>query len=61
VTVKRGNNCKQIMVSTNAFCCLKIENGPPKETQVGLSEGFSFAYQNGRHYLSVCEKYYDID
>ncbi|KAL0917706.1 hypothetical protein M5K25_012787 [Dendrobium thyrsiflorum] len=34
VTVKRGNNLKQTMGSTNAFCHLKIGNGPPKQTKV---------------------------
>lgn len=35
VTIKRGNNLKQTMGSTNAFCCLKIGNGPPRQTKVG--------------------------
>lgn len=44
VTVKRGNNLKQTMASTNAFCCLKIGNGPPKETRVGLPKVLSFTF-----------------
>lgn len=34
VTIKRGNNLKQTMGSTNAFCRLKIGNGPPRQTKV---------------------------
>jgi hypothetical protein len=34
VTIKRGNNLKQSMGSTNAFCQLTIGNGPPKQTKV---------------------------
>jgi len=34
VTIKRGNNLKQTMGSTNAFCWLKIGNEPPKQTKV---------------------------
>lgn len=34
VTIKRGNNLKQTMGSPNAFCQLKIGNGPPRETKV---------------------------
>lgn len=34
VTIKRGNNLKQTMGSTNAFCQLTIGNGPPKQTKV---------------------------
>ncbi|GAB2289839.1 Protein CELLULOSE SYNTHASE INTERACTIVE 3 [Dionaea muscipula] len=34
VTVKRGNNLKQSMANTNAFCQLTIGNGPPRQTKV---------------------------
>lgn len=34
VTIKRGNNLKQTMGSTNAFCQLTIGNGPTKQTKV---------------------------
>ncbi|KAJ6817246.1 protein CELLULOSE SYNTHASE INTERACTIVE 3 [Iris pallida] len=34
VTIKRGTNLKQTMGNTNAFCQLKIGNGPPKQTKV---------------------------
>ncbi|GAB4862090.1 Protein CELLULOSE SYNTHASE INTERACTIVE 3 [Ancistrocladus abbreviatus] len=34
VTIKRGNNLKQTMGSTNAFCQLKIGSGPPRHTKV---------------------------
>lgn len=34
VTIKRGNNLKQAMGSTNAFCRLTIGNGPPRQTKV---------------------------
>uniref|UniRef100_A0A0E0F333 C2 domain-containing protein n=1 Tax=Oryza meridionalis TaxID=40149 RepID=A0A0E0F333_9ORYZ len=34
VTILRGNNLKQTMGSTNAFCCLQIGNGPPRQTKV---------------------------
>ncbi|XP_020245121.1 protein CELLULOSE SYNTHASE INTERACTIVE 3 [Asparagus officinalis] len=51
VTIKRGNNLKQTMGSTNAFCQLKIGNGPPKQTKVvnhstcpEWKEGFSWAF-----------------
>ncbi|KAK7385160.1 hypothetical protein VNO78_30872 [Psophocarpus tetragonolobus] len=51
VTIKRGNNLKQTMGSTNAFCRLTIGNGPPKQTKVvnhstspEWKEGFSWAF-----------------
>ncbi|KAF3778546.1 U-box domain-containing protein 13 [Nymphaea thermarum] len=34
VTIKRGNNLKLTMGSTNAFCRLTIGNGPPRQTKV---------------------------
>lgn len=34
VTILRGNNLKQTMGGTNAFCCLQIGNGPPRQTKV---------------------------
>ncbi|XP_043719961.1 protein CELLULOSE SYNTHASE INTERACTIVE 3-like [Telopea speciosissima] len=51
VTVKRGNNLKQTMGSTNAFCRLTIGNGPPRQTKVvrhstcpEWEEGFTWAF-----------------
>ncbi|KAK1288614.1 hypothetical protein QJS10_CPB19g00147 [Acorus calamus] len=51
VTVKRGNNLKQAMGSTNAFCRLTIGNGPPRQTKVvnhsicpEWKEGFTWAF-----------------
>ncbi|XP_073013308.1 protein CELLULOSE SYNTHASE INTERACTIVE 3 [Typha latifolia] len=51
VTIKRGNNLKQTMGGTNAFCCLKIGNGPPRQTKVvshntcpEWKEGFTWAF-----------------
>ncbi|XP_020598358.1 protein CELLULOSE SYNTHASE INTERACTIVE 3 [Phalaenopsis equestris] len=51
VTIKRGNNLKQTMGSTNAFCRLKIGNGPPRQTKVvshntcpEWKEGFTWAF-----------------
>ncbi|CAN6459171.1 unnamed protein product [Victoria cruziana] len=34
VTIKRGNNLRLTMGSTNAFCRLTIGNGPPRQTKV---------------------------
>lgn len=34
VTIKRGNNLKQTVGNTNAFCRLTIGNGPPRQTKV---------------------------
>ncbi|KAF5735495.1 hypothetical protein HS088_TW15G01002 [Tripterygium wilfordii] len=51
VTIKRGNNLKQAMGSTNAFCRLTIGNGPPRQTKVvshsispEWKEGFTWAF-----------------
>lgn len=40
VTIKRGNNLKQAMGGTNAFCRLTIGNGPPRQTKVMKNEEF---------------------
>ncbi|KAF5467942.1 hypothetical protein F2P56_012146 [Juglans regia] len=52
VTIKRGNNLKQTMGSTNAFCRLTIGNGPPRQTKVvnhstspEWKEGFKWAFE----------------
>eukprot|EP01018_Ginkgo_biloba_P019292 Gb_18151 [translate_table: standard] len=51
VTIKRGNNLKQSMGSTNAFCKLTLGNGPPRQTKVvshsispEWKQGFSWAF-----------------
>ncbi|KAK6246241.1 hypothetical protein SCA6_009331 [Theobroma cacao] len=51
VTIKRGNNLKQAMGATNAFCRLTIGNGPPRQTKVvshstspEWKEGFTWAF-----------------
>ncbi|RVX15989.1 Protein cellulose synthase interactive 2 [Vitis vinifera] len=51
VTIKRGNNLKQAMGGTNAFCRLTIGNGPPRQTKVvshstspEWKEGFTWAF-----------------
>lgn len=51
VTIKKGNNLKQTMGSTNAFCRLTIGNGPPRQTKVishnnspEWKEGFTWAF-----------------
>ncbi|KAI4337839.1 hypothetical protein L6164_016208 [Bauhinia variegata] len=51
VTIKRGNNLKQAVGSTNAFCRLTIGNGPPRQTKVvsrstspEWKEGFTWAF-----------------
>ncbi|KAA8546428.1 hypothetical protein F0562_002833 [Nyssa sinensis] len=51
VTIKRGNNLKQVMGGTNAFCRLTIGNGPPRQTKVvshstspEWKEGFTWAF-----------------
>ncbi|XP_050213745.1 protein CELLULOSE SYNTHASE INTERACTIVE 3 [Mercurialis annua] len=51
VTIKRGNNLKQAMGKTNAFCRLTIGNGPPRQTKVvshsispEWKEGFTWAF-----------------
>lgn len=37
VTIKRGNNLKQSMGSTNAFCKLTLGGGTPRQTKVLIS------------------------
>ncbi|XP_043719526.1 protein CELLULOSE SYNTHASE INTERACTIVE 3 [Telopea speciosissima] len=51
VTIKRGNNLKQTVGYTNAFCRLTIGNGPPRQTKVvshstcpEWKEGFTWAF-----------------
>ncbi|XP_044480401.1 protein CELLULOSE SYNTHASE INTERACTIVE 3-like [Mangifera indica] len=51
VTIKRGNNLKQTVGTTNAFCRLTIGNGPPRQTKVvnhsispEWKEGFTWAF-----------------
>ncbi|KAL7246230.1 hypothetical protein ACSBR2_001372 [Camellia fascicularis] len=51
VTIERGNNLKQVMGGTNAFCQLTIGNGPPRQTKVvsnstspEWNEGFTWAF-----------------
>ncbi|BBN12529.1 hypothetical protein MPTK1_5g20900 [Marchantia polymorpha subsp. ruderalis] len=51
VTIKRGNNLKQSMGSTNAFCKLTLGNGPPRQTKVvshttspEWKQGFAWAF-----------------
>ncbi|CAD6257871.1 unnamed protein product [Miscanthus lutarioriparius] len=51
VTIIRGNNLKQTMGGTNAFCCLQIGNGPPRQTKVvnhsicpAWNEGFTWLF-----------------
>ncbi|KAF6167417.1 hypothetical protein GIB67_013292, partial [Kingdonia uniflora] len=51
VTIMRGNNLKQTMGSTNAFCTLTLGNGPPRQTKVvnhnncpEWKEGFTWAF-----------------
>ncbi|CAK9168746.1 unnamed protein product [Ilex paraguariensis] len=51
VTIKRGNNLKQVMGGTNAFCRLTIGNGPARQTKVvnhstspEWKEGFTWAF-----------------
>ncbi|XP_065012176.1 protein CELLULOSE SYNTHASE INTERACTIVE 3-like [Musa acuminata AAA Group] len=65
VTIKRGNNLKQTMGSTNAFCQLKIGNGPPRQTKVvshsacpEWKEGFTWAFDvppKGQKLYIVCK------
>ncbi|XP_042411508.1 protein CELLULOSE SYNTHASE INTERACTIVE 3 isoform X1 [Zingiber officinale] len=65
VVIKRGNNLKQTMGSPNAFCQLKIGNGPPRETKVvGHSacpewkEAFTWAFDvppKGQKLFIVCK------
>lgn len=49
VTIKRGNNLKQAMGSTNAFCRLTIGNGPAQQTKVILSK--TTMYKNNLSYF----------
>ncbi|KAK1433346.1 hypothetical protein QVD17_10256 [Tagetes erecta] len=51
VTIKRANNLKQVMGGTNAFCKLKIGQGPSHQTKVvsrntspEWKEGFTWAF-----------------
>ena len=51
VTIKRGNNLKQSMGSTNAFCKLTFGNGPPRiikvvsrSTSLEWKQGFAWAF-----------------
>ncbi|KAJ7959158.1 U-box domain-containing protein 13 [Quillaja saponaria] len=46
VTIKRGNNLKQTMGSTNAFCRLTIGNGPSRQTKV-VSHSISPEWKEG--------------
>ncbi|CAK8570317.1 unnamed protein product [Lathyrus sativus] len=65
VTIKRGNNLKQTMGSTSAFCQLTIGNGPPKQTKVvshttspEWKEGFTWAFDvppKGQKLHIVCK------
>lgn len=65
VTIKRGNNLKQTMGSTNAFCQLTIGNGPTKQTKVvnhntspEWKEGFTWAFDvppKGQKLYIVCK------
>jgi hypothetical protein len=42
VTIKHGTNLKQSMGSTNAFCKLTLDNGPPRLTKVSCRTLFYF-------------------
>ncbi|KAL3686272.1 hypothetical protein R1sor_008846 [Riccia sorocarpa] len=51
VTIKRGQNLKQSMGSTNALCKLTLGNGPPRQTKVvphttspEWKQGFAWAF-----------------
>lgn len=65
VTIRRGNNLKQAMGSTNAFCRLTIGNGPPRQTKVvnhdtspEWEEGFTWAFDvppKGQKLHIVCK------
>lgn len=65
VTIKRGNNLKQAMGGTNAFCRLTIGNGPPRQTKVvshsttpEWKEGFTWAFDvppKGQKLHIVCK------
>ncbi|KAL6870810.1 hypothetical protein ACP4OV_014658 [Aristida adscensionis] len=65
VTIIRGNNLKQTMGSTNAFCCLQIGNGPPRQTKVVnhsicpvWNEGFTWLFDvapKGQKLYIICK------
>ncbi|XP_062197022.1 protein CELLULOSE SYNTHASE INTERACTIVE 3-like isoform X2 [Phragmites australis] len=65
VTIIRGNNLKQTMGNTNAFCCLQIGNGPPRQTKVVnhsicpvWNEGFTWLFDvapKGQKLYIVCK------
>ncbi|PON73212.1 Coatomer beta subunit [Parasponia andersonii] len=65
VTIRRGNNLKQAMGSTNAFCRLTIGNGPARQTKVvnhstcpEWEEGFTWAFDvppKGQKLHIVCK------
>ncbi|KAI6690937.1 hypothetical protein NL676_027765 [Syzygium grande] len=65
VTIKRGNNLKQAMGSTNAFCRLTIGNAPARQTKVvnhsicpEWKEGFTWAFDvppKGQKLHIVCK------
>ncbi|XXG60675.1 hypothetical protein AAC387_Pa04g2519 [Persea americana] len=65
VIIKRGNNLKQAMGSTNAFCRLTIGNGPPRQTKVvshstcpEWKEGFTWAFDvppKGQKLYIICK------
>ena len=51
VTIKRGNNLKQAMGGTNAFCRLTIGNGPPRQTKVTKNENITALFKKNQHFL----------
>uniref|UniRef100_A0A803NGE9 C2 domain-containing protein n=1 Tax=Cannabis sativa TaxID=3483 RepID=A0A803NGE9_CANSA len=65
VTIRRGNNLKQAMGSTNAFCRLTIGNGPARQTKVvnhsscpEWEEGFTWGFDvppKGQKLHIVCK------
>ncbi|CAD6254454.1 unnamed protein product [Miscanthus lutarioriparius] len=65
VTIIRGNNLKQTMGGTNAFCCLQIGNGPPRQTKVvnhsicpAWNEGFTWLFDvapKGQKLYIICK------
>ncbi|KAG2556279.1 protein CELLULOSE SYNTHASE INTERACTIVE 3-like isoform X1 [Panicum virgatum] len=65
VTIIRGNNLKQTMGGTNAFCCLQIGSGPPRQTKVvnhsicpAWNEGFTWLFDvapKGQKLYIVCK------
>lgn len=52
VTIKRGNNLKQSMGSTNAFCKLTLGNGAPRQTKV-LSSTLPLVFLIKADYICV--------